>query len=241
MNKLWLPIIFAVGVIIYLLFVHKSETNITVSFSPEIAGKPLKFDGTVYPLKFGSIKVSNFKFYISHIRLMTQNPNDDYQEPNSYHLIRFDTPATPPQVQLQNIPSEQYQKIEFTVGVDKKANKSLAIIGDLDPNNSMAWSWEVGYKFLVFEGKLLTDKSNSKKRWRPLVYHVGFSENSRKVILNLPEGFDENGKLNIKVNIDKLFSSVHTINPQTMPSIKFSRKEAKQMADNYQAMFSIEQ
>jgi len=56
--------------------------------------------------------------------------------------------------------------------VDPAANGSVAPVGDLDPNGRMAWSWDVGYKFVLFEGGLVLADTQY-----PLVYHVGFNEN----------------------------------------------------------------
>ena len=49
-------------------------------------------------------------------------------------------------------------------------------MGDLGPDGPMAWSCDVGYKFVLFEGALLVGDIQY-----PLVYHVGFDENYKQV------------------------------------------------------------
>ena len=56
---------------------------------------------------------------------------------------------------LHGVPRRNYERIEFGIGVDAAANRSLQQRGDLDPNGRMAWNWEVSYKFVLFEGALL--------------------------------------------------------------------------------------
>ena len=75
---------------------------------------------------------------------------------------------------LHGVPRRNYERIEFGIGVDAAANRSLQQRGDLDPNGRMAWNWEVGYKFVLFEGALLRGNESVL-----LVYHIGFAENYR--------------------------------------------------------------
>jgi hypothetical protein len=39
-----------------------------------------------------------------------------------------------------------------------------------------SWTWEVGYKFVLFEGTLVRGNGSV-----PLVYHIGFEENYRLI------------------------------------------------------------
>src|SRR5207244_9815796 len=100
------------------------------------------------------------------------------------------------------VPRRNYERIEFGIGVDAAANKSLAQRGDLDPNGRMAWSWEVGYKFVLFEGTLVRGNASV-----PLVYHVGFEENYRLIATELHrEPLDSRpARLDFRVDILPLF------------------------------------
>ena len=102
--------------------------------------------------------------------------------PDSYHLARFDNASNTYEILIDAVPRDTYSRAILSIGLDQKANASIAPAGDLDPNGRMAWNWEVGYKFVLFEGSLLIDGE-----LRPLVYHFGFSENRRTLQFDLPE------------------------------------------------------
>ena len=76
------------------------------------------------------------------------------------------------------------RSISFGIGVDAAANTSIQSRGDLDPNSQMAWNWKVGYKFVLFEGGM---KLNADGVQKPLVYHVGFNENMRRLKFDLTD------------------------------------------------------
>lgn len=232
MKKL-ISLLFGLTIIISLyLYVFKQQaTSLTLFFTPYLDKQKIEFNGSSIATIFGNLKLTNLKFYISNIRIISNN-HQDFKELNSYHLVQFGKPFSS-QIQLTHIPKQSYKKIEFIIGVDKKANKGLEMKGDLNPNNAMAWNWKVGYKFFVLEGKIF--KSN---QWQPLVYHIGFNKNARKIVLNLPDNIAENPILNIDLNLMTLFVGDHQINPNNTSSIKFSKQLASKMADNYQLMFS---
>jgi len=95
----------------------------------------------------GRFKVRDFQFFLSNIRLT--GGTGVYTEPDSYHLVRFDGAEPAFGIVLHDVPRRNYQRIEFGIGVDAAANKSLAQRGDLNPNGRMAWNWEVGYKIVI--------------------------------------------------------------------------------------------
>ena len=99
---------------------------------------------------------------------------------------------------MNDVPIANIDKVRFSLGIDKQANGSIETRGALDPNSSMAWNWEVGYKFLVFEGRL-----HDEQNIRPLVYHVGFNENRRDFVFDLSE--KDASELIFEADIMKLF------------------------------------
>ena len=94
---------------------------------------------------------------------------------------------------------EDYRRLEFGIGVDPAANGSIASVGELDPNGRMAWSWEVGYKFVLFEGGLVLGDTQY-----PLVYHVGFDENYKLASIALDEPLFEREDPSVDFRIDVL-------------------------------------
>src|SRR5262249_50709953 len=157
--------------------------------------EPLIFNAARYrnPGGEGRFKVRDFQFFLSNIRLL--GASGAYAEPDSYHLVRFDGAEPGFVILLRDVPHRNYERIEFGVGVDAAANKSLAQRGDLDPNGRMAWTWEVGYKFVLFEG--LLERGDVRQA---LVYHVGFDESYTLVSTALNGDPLDSGRLDFQVD-----------------------------------------
>jgi hypothetical protein len=100
----------------------------------------------------------------------------------------------------------------------------------------MAWNWEVGYKFLLFEGALIDGDTI-----RPLVYHVGFNENRKTLLFNLPEEVAPNSSdaLLFTVDVMALFTGKNTVDIVALPNVKFDRDDARLLAGNYSTMISL--
>ncbi len=214
----------------------QSTAKLTLNFNATVDAKPLVFNQIIYPNPGGAgkFKIRDFQFYISNIKLISQT--GDFVEQESYHLARFDNKDIGYTIQLNNIPNEEYQTIEFSIGVDKIANSSIAVSGDLDPNSRMAWSWDVGYKFILFEGGILNDEL-----LRPLVYHVGFNENYKTLSFPLEQPLftKQKGTLRFNVDIMKLFNGAKSFDMIELPSVKFDRKDAKMLSNNYSKMIEM--
>lgn len=206
--------------------------SVTLRFTAHIDGAPLIFDDARYDASVGeyTFSIQNFRFIVSNIQL--EGDNQTYLEPDSYHLVRFDTSEDGHRIELENVPLESVDRIGFSLGVDGEANGSIETRGALDPNSPMAWNWEVGYKFLVFEGRL-----HSEQGVRPLVYHVGFNENRRDYSFNLPD--EAASELLFEVDIMKLFDGKTPIDIGELPTVKFDRGDAAIMANNYAHMVSL--
>ncbi|MCJ8268285.1 MAG: hypothetical protein MJK04_02680 [Psychrosphaera sp.] len=240
-----LPAMALITVIILLIGIYglnwykqNAIKTLTLNFTAVVGDQPLVFNQLNYPNPGGPglFKVREFLFYISNIKLISAD--GEYVEPDSYHLARFDNDTTSYAISLNNIPNRDYQTIEFSIGVDETANGTLTSKGDLDPNSRMAWSWDVGYKFILFEGGLAHDNT-----LYPLVYHVGFDENYRTIRNDLPQSVFEETQASVqfKVDIMKLFNGKANLNMIELPSIKFDKEDTRFLADNYQHMFTPKQ
>ncbi len=166
----------ALGVAGWRLYRAAQPVELALYFHPFVGPEPLVLNKSSYPNPGGEgrFKVRDFQFFLSNIRLVSAS--EAYVEPDSYHLARFDDEEPAFVIVLHGVPRRNYSRIEFGIGVDAAANRSLKQRGDLDPNGRMAWNWEVGYKFVLFEGALLRGNTSDA-----LVYHVGFEENYRPI------------------------------------------------------------
>ena len=205
-------------------------------FEAAMGDEALVFNKPIYanPGGRGLFRVRDFQLYLSNIRLVGNAGT--YTVPNSYHLARFDNPSTSYDVVIADVPRDTYHRVILSIGVDEDANGSIMPVGDLDPNSRMAWNWEVGYKFVLFEGTLLDDELI-----RPLVYHVGFSENRKVLQFDLPipamPGSQE--VITFSMDLMALFNGKEIIDLAALPSVKFDRADAALLAENYATMISL--
>ena len=222
--------ILVTGGLIWHLSANQPKT-VNLIFTASVGENPLVLNSVEYrnPNGQGVFKIRSFQFFISNIKLTATD--SVYTEPESYHLVRFDNDTADYLLTLENVPAADYQSIAFGIGVDPAANASIDSPGELDPNGRMAWNWEVGYKFVLFEGGLTLDQG-----YIPLVYHIGFGENYKP--LEFPIASTD--KIALNVDILAMFTDVHPIDMATTSNVKFDRKESTQLAENYDGMITLE-
>jgi hypothetical protein len=209
--------------------------QLSLRFHPYVGEEVLQLEQGRYanPGGEGMFKVRDLQFFISNIRLVSENAV--FRETDSYHLARFDSEDGMYVIGLESVPRDTYEHIEFGIGVDPEANGKITSVGDLDPNGRMAWSWDVGYKFVLFEGALeLGD------RRIPLVYHVGFDENYMQVSIPLPAALFERqeAELDLRVDLLEMFEGEETVDMSALSNVKFDRGDARILARNYAHMLS---
>jgi hypothetical protein len=213
-----------------------SHVELALYFHPFVGSEPLVLNEGRYPNPGGEgrFKVRDFQFFLSNIRLVSAAGS--YAESDSYHLVRFDEEEPAFVIVLRNVPRQKYERMEFGIGVDAAANRSLASRGDLDPNSRMAWNWEVGYKFVLLEGALVRGSTSV-----PLVYHIGFEENYRPISteLNRKAMDSRPPRLDFRVDILRLFQGSTNVDMAALPSVKFDRADAALLGRNFASMVTL--
>ncbi len=238
MNKIWITLFSVCLLLVFSWFYvvnQKQAGTVTLQFQARVGDKPLEFNQTIYanPGGEGKFQIRHLQLYLSNIQL--QGETQRYQVADSYHLARFDNASQSYLLELHDVPYDQYSTVMIAIGVDENANASIMPIGDLDPNNRMAWNWEVGYKFILFEGTLA-----HAKKIQPLVYHVGFSENLKSLQFHLPAAITPgSAQINFDVDILAMFTSSVNINMAALPTVKFDRTDARLIAENYASMITL--
>ena len=215
---------------------HSAQpAEITLQFHPFVGAEPLVPNEMRYanPGGEGSFEVRDFQLFLSNIRLA--GDTGAYAEPDSYHLVRFDGPQATYLVTLHDVPRRDYKRIEFGIGVDPAANRSIQSRGDLDPNGRMAWTWDVGYKFVLLEGAFV--RGGVRK---PLVYHVGFDENYKRISTPFDAELlgTRDANLSFRVDLLKMFTGYATVDMAALSNVKFDRNDAALLARNYAEMIS---
>jgi hypothetical protein len=209
--------------------------ELTLRFHPFVGAEPLVANELRYanPGGAGSFELRDFQFFLSNIRL-TGNTGE-FAESDSYHLVRFDGTQTTFVITLRDVPRGDYDRIEFGIGVDPAANRSIESRGDLEPNGRMAWTWDVGYKFVLLEGTLVLDGVR-----KPLVYHVGFDENYKGISIGFNSGLLDTPDANLDFRVDllRIFAGHATVDMAALSTVKFDREDAALLARNFTEMIS---
>ncbi len=211
--------------------------NLEVQIKHTFNGKTFKLTTDTVQNSLGQkILFRKFLYYLSNFQL--SDGKNTIEIPESYKLVYLSDSDSIFKFQFKNVPIGNYTNFKFYFGVDEKANKSTDQVGDLDPNNNMAWSWFTGYKFLLTEGSYFTPKKANGF----LAYHIGTNECYKEISLPYNSNnsiFIQEGQTTIvqmENKVEKLFSAVHTIDIDSIYNVEFGSK-ALLIADNFQQVF----
>lgn len=191
-----------------------AQMTVELNFENTLNGKPLTLNSGTFTLPSGEpFTAKKLKYYISNVVLTETKSGTVYTVPNSYHLLGEDFKST---VELGMIPSANYDKITFSIGVDQVANAKTDQTGDLDPNNDMAWNWNSGYKFVVLEGEFTHNTTGVRTG---LVLHIGRNQNFKTVtksLVGVKAG--RTTQIQLKTVVDQLFLSPNALKVSELPS-----------------------
>ena len=225
--------------------------ELTLRFHPYVGDKPLVLNNKSYknPGGNGEFSIRDFQLFISNIVL--NYPSSSLNEPESYHLLRFDGKTHFAQLDIARIKLKKLRQLSFGIGIDPQANGTILFSGDLDPNSRMAWNWQVGYKFLLLEGSLTV-----KNEQLPLVYHIGFNESYTKLNFDIADkNIIRDGVINFKIDLLRLFQKprpqtkqltnqplnkdIKYIDMSEMSHVKFAPDDVKVIANGFRDFISI--
>lgn len=212
-----------------------------------VGTQPLALDGTTYTTAGGeTFTVSTFEYYISNIKL-TKSDGTTYAAPHEYHLIDTAKPGSTSFI-ITNVPAGDYTGVSFVVGVDSTTTKGdpLALPGDLNPANSMYWTWNTGHIFLKLEGTVTSTSPN-----KPLTCHIGGYRAPYSAIVTatpslngatLPVRAGQVPKLSVAANVLKMFDGATAFTLSNFPTTMMPSTASVQVATNYAAgMFTVTQ
>jgi hypothetical protein len=207
--------------------------TITITVENTVDGQPLQLETGTYSQEGRQYLISRFDYYLSNFQFKNSN-NTTFSVPNSYHLIRTQRNNNKTTLTIKDVPIGSYNAINFAVGVDKNRNTSIVQVGDLDPNNNMAWDWNTGYRFVVLEGKT---KDNLG-----LVFHIGTDENYQTCAFKLPKNIEitagSTANIRLTANAAELFRTPNTINFSDINNV-MGGDNAKKISENYKDMFRL--
>ncbi|WP_207432466.1 MbnP family protein [Sabulibacter ruber] len=214
-------------------------SQVTLAFQHTFNTQPFALEQEYTNAHGHRVKFHAFRYYISNVKL-TRPDGTTYEEPNSYHLIERTADHTQESFTLPDVPAGTYTTLTFSVGVDPASNHSTDQVGDLDPNQNMAWDWDTGYKFLVAEGQYF---NTSEGAFKNFLYHIGHDANYRTITLALPSNWGltgENRTLDLLTNSRTLFGGPNVIDlSATGFSSVMGGANAALVADNIRQMFQL--
>ena len=223
--------------------VKVGETGfLKIAFNNLVNQQPVVLYDSTYVNPFGeNYTINKFKYYISNTTLYSSGKA--FKIKNDYHLINQSIDSS-----LNftiNLPENQYDSIQFLLGVDSVLNTSGAQTGALDPMNDMFWTWNSGYVMEKLEGTSPQSTAINNK----MEYHIGGFSGAYSVLNYLMLSFPkekilqvQKGKIStmiIDVEINKFWDAERKIKISDMPVCTSPGILAKQMAGNFSRLFSI--
>lgn len=218
--------------------------NLTIRFKAMAGADQLAFGSNYFNSWGEQFSVSAFKFYISHIQLITSDSGTVYDvNKNEYFLVNF-ADSNAAVVQLKAVPNK-YIRISFLLGVDSIRNVSGAQTGALDPANGMFWTWNSGYIMAKLEGNSPASSQVNNK----FEYHIGgFSGPDnvlKQVHLLFPGSQDvvlqpgKSSELTITADVNSWFFNPNDIKISVNPVCMTPGTLARRVSENYISMFTI--
>jgi hypothetical protein len=215
----------------------QKNSGLEIVFEHYFGNQPLRFDQAYITESGDTIYLNKLQYYVSNFQIQNHE-GKDWQEKNSYRLLKISDEQNQFKLLLNPSLSGTYQKIKFSLGIDSLRNHQGAQTGDLDPIEGMFWTWEQGYIFFKCEGYYFHQSGQR----RGLVYHLGREECYRE----LEFAIDSTTKrLHIKVDLKKLFGGF-AASPLTLTLLAgksatniMGGSKAPQLANNWVKMFEI--
>ncbi|MBX3253226.1 MAG: hypothetical protein KF862_03710 [Chitinophagaceae bacterium] len=223
-------------------YAQKNSGTIALQIEHIAGNSRLELD-SLYQNNLGeSFSVRKFRYYISNMQLEDAVSKKSYWVKDQYFLVDEANPAS--KMITLPIPAGSYRSVSFLLGVDSIKNVSGAQTGALDPLNDMFWTWRSGYVMAKLEGR----SPVSGLPHRMFEYHIGGFNGTYNVLQRIQLNFGETlmiaaGKkatVNINADINAWFSAVHPLSIAQHPACTSEGALAKQYAENYSHMFSIE-
>lgn len=224
------------------LHAQQATGSVIIQLHHRVGNKELS-PGNTYTNSFGEqLIISRFRYYVSNIEISDTVARNTYRVSNQYFLVDEKDPGS--KTLSLRLPSGQYNKISFLLGVDSLKNVSGIQAGALDPLKDMFWTWKSGYVMAKLEGR----SPVSTLPHHIFEYHIGGFSGANNVLgrveLPLPATMDivpgKKVQVAIAADIDKWFSGVHQLSIAAYPACTVEGQLAKRFSENYLQMFTVQ-
>jgi hypothetical protein len=213
-----------------------SQKQLSLIFHHKAGNEELVL-GNAYITPLGEkITVQKFRYYISNVSV-TDKQGKTSILPVDYFLV--DEADSLSRTIHLSVPDNAISSIQFLLGVDSIRNVSGVQTGALDPMKGMFWTWNSGYIMAKLEG--VSESSTIAGHY--FTYHIGGfkgANNTLKTIsLTLPQSTTAVQEVHINADINTWFKNSSDIRTSETAVCHMPGPLAKKIADNYNAMFSI--
>lgn len=185
-----------------------------------------------------------FKFYVHNFQMINTDSGKVFKLANDkYYLVDFSDSAST-EIKISILPYV-YNRISFSIGVDSAQNVSGAQTDALDPAKGMFWTWNTGYIMAKLEGTSPKSPQGGK-----FEYHIGGFSGTENVIksVNLLFPYAQNldlkpgksSEMYITCDAYDWFYNPWDIKIADNPVVTAPGELAKQVAENYSKMFTID-
>ncbi len=183
----------------------KVDKNFSLSFKGMVGDEAYTV-GEWYPNAMGQyFKLEKFRFYVSRIEAVNEAGTAiEVAEVDLYDL------QNPTNINV-NLPTGNYQAINFYIGLDEALNASdPTLFGADEPlgNSEHYWTWATKYIFAMIRGKVGEVANPDVNNTGTFVYDLGTEALLQSV--SLPRSFttseDEVKEVEIIVHIDEVFN-----------------------------------
>ncbi len=224
--------------------------NLSLEFDNSYGDSDLILNTTSYLAnETEKIKISKVTYIISNIRLEKADGTIFTYPKNDSYFIVDEFVNSSQFISLSNIPEGDYTKITFGIGVDQEKYLEGATgqgnFLTLAQDAEMMWSWQAGYKFLVFEGEYTSINSPTPSAF---AFHMGSHgkvlDNYREVTLSLPNSArirtDKIPEIHVVSNVFYILSGSTKFLLDEGSQIHVDALKSPKIANNTSEMFYID-
>ncbi|QTE21262.1 MbnP family protein [Polaribacter cellanae] len=225
------------------------EGNVRLEFDNAYKTSDLLLKTTPYKAnETEKIKISKVKYIVSNIRLENATGNVFTYPKNDSYFIVDEEVETSQFITLTGVPADNYTKVTFGIGVDQeKYLEGATGQGDFlskAKEAGMMWSWQAGYKFIVFEGMYTSSTTTTETAF---AFHMGSHgtavDNYKEVTLNLTNSArvrtNATPEIHIVSNVANILDGTTKFMLDDAPQIHVDGLKSPQIATNVNGMFSV--
>lgn len=215
--------------------------SLQLSLTHLMGAQPLVRKTVTYTNASGeTFTISRFRYFLSNFSLEAANGRV-VTLPPAYFLVDDAIDSTK-NIRLDHIPAGQYKSIRFLIGVDSVHNVSGVQSGALAVESGMFWTWNSGYIMAQIEGHSPVIASPLQE----FIFHCGGYKEKDQVLkyvtLPFPQPLtvaaEKEPRIHLSADVEKWFLP-DTVSFKKIAVIMAPGVKARQVAGNYQHMFSI--